>query len=102
MTSEWAPPGSTEPEPDESELLAQIGELRARADALPSNEFATRFALEKQLDELRARLHELTAGELEAASDEWAERAGRKGEHEQNVAALEAMARMMPGEGGAP
>ena len=102
MTSEWAPPDSDEPSMNEEELLAEIASLRAQADALSSDEFATRYALETKIASLRAQLHEATADQLEAAGDEWAERAGRKGEHAQNVEALEAMARMMPGEGGAP
>ncbi|MEM9465583.1 MAG: hypothetical protein AAGA90_09420 [Actinomycetota bacterium] len=82
----------------ETELLAEIGSLRAQADALPSNDFAGRYALESRIDALRAQLHEATADQLDAAGDEWAERAGRKGEHAQNVAAREAMTRSMPGE----
>lgn len=38
---------------------------------------------------------------LAAARKSWTERAANKGSHEQNIAALEAMARFMPGDGGA-
>lgn len=101
MTSEWAPPGDDDASVmDDTAMLAEMNTLRARIDALPSNEFATRFALEKQLDELRNRLHESTADQLEAAGDEWAERAGRKGEHAEDTEAMKARARIMPAAGG--
>ena len=100
MTSEWAPPELQDREPTaESELLAAMSLVRAQITALPGDDFAGRYALERRLDDLRTRLHEATADDLEAANDEWAERAGRKGEHTQNVDALEAMARMMPSQG---
>ncbi|MEO0493121.1 MAG: hypothetical protein AAF081_06870 [Actinomycetota bacterium] len=101
MTSEWAPPELPETEGVEAELLQQIAALRRRTDELPNDDFATRFALEKQLDELRRQLHDATADQLDEAQDEWAERAGRKGEHaELSREELAARARIMPGESG--
>ena len=65
------------------ELRTALATNEAAIDALASDDFAGRFELEKKSDELRAQLHDLIADDLDDASDEWAERAGRKGEHEQ-------------------
>lgn len=111
MTSEWAPPGHDDPWVDD-ELKAlrmtdpnaarrrEISLIQEAVDRLPSDDFAARFALQSRADRIRAALHEDLADELDAANDDWAERAGRKGEHAQNVDALEAMARSMIGESG--
>lgn len=65
------------------DLRTALAQNEAAIDALADDDFAGRFALEKKSDELRGQLHDLIADDLDDATDEWAERAGRKGEHEQ-------------------
>lgn len=65
------------------EVLAAINHTDAAIAALPSDDFAARFQLQTKGDELRARLRELKADELDAAADEWAERAAMKNDHEE-------------------
>lgn len=59
-----------------------------------------RFELASAADACRSMLRSGNAEALAAARVLWTERAAHKGSHEQNVAALEAMARFMPSEGG--
>lgn len=72
------------------ERLVRIDdELRA----LPSDAFSRKHALLTERDGLRAELRTLLGVELAAASDDWAERSGRKGTHsvdedEQTAAAI--------------
>ena len=49
--------------------------------ALPSDAFAERHVLNTEQDALRSELRALLGAELAAASDDWAERSGRKGSH---------------------
>ena len=65
------------------ELRTELAANQAALDALEGDDFAGRFRLERRGDELRAALHDLIEDDLDEASDEWAERAGRKGEHAQ-------------------
>ena len=65
------------------ELRNALAQNEAAIDALGDDDFAGRFALEKKSDELRGQLHDLIGDDLDEASDGRAERAGRKGEHEQ-------------------
>lgn len=65
------------------ELRNALAANEAALGALASDDFAGRFALQAKSDELRSELHDLIADDLNEASSEWAERAGRKGEHEQ-------------------
>ena len=65
------------------ELRNALAANEAALGALASDDFAGRFALQAKSDELRSQLHDLIADDLNEASSEWAERAGRKGEHEQ-------------------
>lgn len=65
------------------DLRTQLAENEAATAALAPGDYSGRFTLEKKGDELRTRLHDLIADELDEASAEWAARAGRKGEHEQ-------------------
>ena len=65
------------------ELRNALAANEAALGALASDDFAGRFALHAKSDELRSQLHDLIADDLNEASSEWAERAGRKGEHAQ-------------------
>ncbi len=58
-------------------LVGIDDELRA----LPDGAFAQKHTLRTEQDSLRTELRSLIGDELRAASDDWAERAGRKGEH---------------------
>ncbi|MEO0493122.1 MAG: hypothetical protein AAF081_06875 [Actinomycetota bacterium] len=97
MSLEWAPPelraqllaGEVDDLEDlrsvdpNAALLRELSMVQELIATLPSDDFASRYRLETRADEVRAALHEATADELEAAADEWSERAGRKGEHEE-------------------
>ena len=65
------------------ELRTELAANQAALDALDADDFAGRFRLEQRGDELRSALHDLIEDELDEASGAWAERAGRKGEHQQ-------------------
>lgn len=65
------------------ELRTALAANQTAIDALEADDFAGRFRLKRSGDELRTALHDLVEDELDEASKAWAERAGRKGEHEQ-------------------
>ena len=62
-------------------IRARLVELDDELRGLPSDAFARKHELLTEGDRHRKRLAELLQPELDAASDEWAERAGRKGTH---------------------
>lgn len=77
-------------------LISIEDELRTIADS----NAAARYELMRAADACRNMLRAGNAEALEAARQRWTSRAANKDSHEQNVAALEALARFMPGEGG--
>jgi hypothetical protein len=77
-------------------LMSIDDELRAT----PGEDLQLRFELARAADACRSMLRSGNAEALAAARVSWTERAAHKDTHEQNVAALEAMARSMPPEGG--
>ena len=79
-------------------LMAIDDELRAAS----AEDLQLRFDLAVAADSCRAMLRSGNAEALAAARESWTERAANKGTHEQNQAALEAMARFTPPEGGGP
>jgi hypothetical protein len=66
------------------------------------DDLQTKFELACAADSCRSMLRSGNAEALAAARTSWNKRAANKGVHEQNLAALEAMARFMPSEGGGP
>ncbi len=79
-------------------LMSIDDELRATS----ADDLQLRFELAVAADSCRSMLRSGNAEALAAARLSWTERAANKGTHDQNVAALEAMARFMPSEGGGP
>ena len=77
-------------------LVSIEDELRS----VGADDLELRFELARAADVCRSVLRSGHAEQLADARASWAERAANKGQHEQNVAALEAMARFMPFEGG--
>lgn len=77
-------------------LVSIEDELRATS----SEDLRGRYELASAADACRSMLRSGSADALAAARVLWTERAAHKDTHEQNVAALEAMARFMPPEGG--
>jgi hypothetical protein len=67
--------------------------------SVPRSDLATRHDLSQAADACRAMLRAGNVEAVAAARKRWTQRAANKNAHEQNVAALEAMARFMPGEG---
>ena len=82
------------------ELRRQLVELDDRIRALPDDAFEEKHALSSEQDACRRRLRELLSDDLDAASDEWAERAGHKGAHSVDGAEQAGAAKVVsPGEG---
>ena len=79
--------------------MARLVEIDDEMRELADDAFADKHALNLESDELRERLGELVGDDAQAAVDEWAGRAGRKGGHEQNVERLIAKV-ASSGEGG--
>jgi len=82
-------------------LRQRLVEIDDQRRALPDDDLEARFVLAQAADRCRAALRAGNHDAVAAARAAWSARAGRKGAHEQNVAALEAMARFMPGDEGA-
>ena len=68
-----------------SVVMARLVEIDDELRGLADFAFAEKHALNVERDELRAKLRELLGDDAKAAVDDWAERAGRKGAHKQNV-----------------
>jgi hypothetical protein len=66
--------------------------------SLPPTDLAARNQLAEAADACRAMLRSGNAEAVAAARERWSQRAANKSTHEQNVEALEAMARSMPGD----
>ena len=66
---------------DPVEIRRPLVEIGDTVRALPSTSFADKHVLNVEADRLRADLRRIEGTELDAASAEWAERAGRKGTH---------------------
>lgn len=64
--------------------------------SVPTSDMATRHELSQAADACRAMLRAGNADAVAAARERWSQRAANKNTHEQNVEALEAMARFMP------
>jgi len=69
---------------------------------MPPDDLQARFDLARAADSCRSMLRSGNIEALATARTLWNQRAANKGTHEQNLAALEAMARFMPSEGGGP
>ena len=76
-------------------LRARLVEIDDELRALAGDAFAEKHALNLESDELRAQLDEAVGDDAQAAAREWAERAGRKGEHTQDVEQDEGRARVI-------
>ncbi len=77
-------------------LVAIDDDLRAT----PTDDLTARFELASAADACRSMLRAGNAAAVAAARSSWTARAAHKETHEQNVAALEAISRFMPSEGG--
>jgi hypothetical protein len=78
----------------------QIVELDDAQRSLDADDLAERDRIHRLIDGLRVVLREGNAVAIDAARAQWSARAGRKGEHEIDVAALEGFVRsMMTGPG---
>ena len=88
-------------EPTPEGIRARLVEIDDELRDVPDNSFARKHELNKEGDAKRDELRAILQPELDAASGEWAERAGRKGTH--SVAEDEKIAQaglISPGEGG--
>ena len=83
-------------------LRQRLISIDEEIQATAPDDLQTRFDLARAADSCRAMLRSGNAEALAAARISWTERAATKGTHEQNLEALEAMARFMPSEGGGP
>ena len=71
-------------EVSDGDLRKRLFEIQVELDALPGDAFAARHKLSSEADGLRATLEESMASEVEDRRREWADRAGRKGSHEED------------------
>jgi hypothetical protein len=86
---------------DHTTLRARLVAIDDELRWLPADAFADKHALNREADSLRSVLRTELSADLDAASDEWAERAGRKGTHSVNESEKAAAAAIVsPGEGG--
>ena len=85
---------------DPRQIRARLVEIDDALQRLPSDAFAEKHNLLTEADGHRASLASELGAELDAASDEWAERAGRKGTHSVDEDEQAAQAAIVsPGEG---
>ncbi len=61
------------------EFRRRLVEIDDEMRALPDDAFAEKFRLGQEADEIRRALEHQLRDDLDAASADWAERAGRKG-----------------------
>ncbi len=80
---------------DAQSLRARLVEIDDAVRALPDDAFADKHALRAEHDLRRTQLRTMLADELTAASDDWAERAGHKGEHSVDEGERSAAARLV-------
>lgn len=87
--------------PSADSLRHRLAEIHAELAALPPDAFGEKHDLNIEADQLRQAQRDLMQDRLDEASDDWAERAARKGSHTQdeNLDAAKA-ALIQPGEGG--
>jgi len=73
-----------------AEIRDRLSLSESALRALPADAFAEKHRLRTECDELRATMRDRLESELDAAGDKWAERAARKGSHEEDPAAMKA------------
>lgn len=73
------------------ELRKRLVELDDEISDLPADEFALRHELLTEADVCRRALLAEVGPEVDAANKEWADRAGRKGEHEVDYEVLKGL-----------
>ena len=73
------------------EVRSRMVEIDDESRELAADEFARRFALATEADELRALLTQMNAPAIAKARKGWAGRAGRKGAHEVNEEAVQSL-----------
>lgn len=83
-------------------LRMRLVSIEEEIRTIPPDDLKARFDLARAADSCRSMLRAGNAEALTAARTLWNQRAANKETHEQNLAALEAMARFMPTEGGGP
>jgi len=81
-------------EPTDAEIRERLSRSETDLRALPPNAFAEKHQLRVEADRLRETLHERLAAELSAAGEQWADRAARKGGHEEDPEAMKAKVAM--------
>lgn len=87
--------------PSADAIRRRLAEIQAELAALPADAFAEKHTLNTEADRLKQEQRDLMQDRLDEASDEWAERARRKGAHTQDddVEAVK-LKLIQPGEGG--
>lgn len=73
------------------ELRKRLVEIGDEISGLPADEFALRHELLTEADDCRRALLAEVGPEVDEANKEWADRAGRKGEHEVDHEVLKAL-----------
>lgn len=87
--------------PSAEAIRRRLAEIQAALAALPADAFTEKHALNTEADRLKQDQRNLMQDRLDEASDQWAERASRKGTHTQDDEAEAAKARLIqPGERG--
>jgi hypothetical protein len=94
--------GAVERNEDLDWLRTRLVSIEAEIRSTSPDALQAKFDLARAADSCRSMLRSGNAEAVAAARALWNERAANKGTHEQNLAALEAMARFMPSEGGGP
>lgn len=88
--------------PSAEAIRRRLAEIHAELSALPTDAFVQKHALNTEADQLKQDQRDLMQDRLDEASDEWSNRAGRKGSHTQDDQLEGAKARLIqPGPGGA-
>ncbi len=85
---------------DAETLRQRLAEIDTELRSLPGGAFARKYELGNESDAVRSQLSELMADDLDGASREWAERAGRKGTHAERDDDERAARIASPSEGG--
>lgn len=74
------------------QMRRRIVEISDELRALPCTAFKEKHRLNVEADHWRSRVAEILSDDLDGASSEWAERAGRKGSHAENIELAQARA----------
>jgi hypothetical protein len=87
--------------PSAEAIRPRLAEIHAELAALPSDAFAEKQELNTEADQLKQEQRDLMQDRLDDASDEWSNRAARKGSHTQDERLDKAKTLIIsPGEGG--